>query len=82
MLDAALDHDVPGIIGQCGGAATCLTCHCYVQEVTGILQGPTADELEVLEYVYDRKVSSRLACEIRLGAGLLAIAVIAAPRQI
>ena len=82
VLDAALDNAAPGIIGRCGGAATCLTCHCYVQSVEGLLTPVDALEEEVLEYVYDREPDSRLACQIRLSGELRAVVVKPAKRQI
>ena len=27
LMQAALAHDVPGIIGECGGTLSCATCH-------------------------------------------------------
>ena len=27
LMHAAVDHDVPGIVGECGGCASCATCH-------------------------------------------------------
>lgn len=64
VLDGALDNAVPGILGQCGGACTCATCHCYVDDAA--VDPPQQDELELLAYVPGRRASSRLACQIRL----------------
>ena len=30
LMEAALQHRVPGIDGDCGGACACATCHVYV----------------------------------------------------
>lgn len=66
LMDGALDNHVPGIIGQCGGAATCATCHCYVREpYFSRLPPPHPDEAEMLEYVNARQPNSRLSCQIR-----------------
>ncbi len=71
VLDGALDNAVPGILGQCGGGCTCATCHCYVVEPEpGRLPPPHPDELELLEYVLDRRDNSRLACQIRVTGAL------------
>jgi len=69
LLDCALDHGVEGIGGQCGGACTCVTCHCYVDEPwRRKLPAPQPDELEMLDYAPARCAASRLACQIVLDA--------------
>jgi ferredoxin, 2Fe-2S len=69
LLDCALEHGVAGIAGQCGGACTCVTCHCYVDAAwAGVLPAPHADELEMLDYAPGRCAASRLACQIVLDA--------------
>ena len=30
IMRAALQNDVPGIVGECGGCASCATCHVWV----------------------------------------------------
>ena len=67
VMDCALDHGVIGIKAQCGGACTCVTCHCYVApEWFGRLRAVHCDELEMLEYAPARRPNSRLACQIVL----------------
>lgn len=67
VMDGALDFGVDGILGQCGGGCTCLTCHCYVAAPwTCRIPAPGADELELLEYAVDRRKTSRLSCQIFL----------------
>ena len=71
VMDCALDNEVDGIGGQCGGACNCSTCHCYV--VPGWLDrlpGMSADEEELLGYVPTRRPGSRLGCQITLAAAL------------
>ena len=56
VMDCALDHGVVGIKGQCGGACTCVTCHCYVApEWFERLAVVHSDELEMLEYAPARR---------------------------
>ena len=67
LLDAALDNNVPGIHGQCGGGCTCCTCHCYVGAPWfDRAESPHQDELDMLEYAWQRSEASRLACQVKL----------------
>ena len=71
LMQVALDHSVPGILGDCGGACSCATCHGYVD--AGYLHKlPPRSETEVfmLEGVPDLRENSRLCCQIRLQAAL------------
>jgi 2Fe-2S ferredoxin len=67
VMRGALYHDLPGIVGECGGGLACATCHCYVDaawtERTG---GPSSqDEADMLESTAaEIKPSSRLSCQI------------------
>lgn len=65
VMDGALDNHIPGIIAQCGGGCTCATCHCYVPEpYWSRLPPPHPDEREMLEYVWQPRPDSRLACQL------------------
>ena len=48
VMRAALENDVPGLIGECGGQAMCATCHVYVTNGEGI-PPIEDDEEEMLE---------------------------------
>jgi 2Fe-2S ferredoxin len=76
VMDGAIDNGIDGIIGQCGGGCTCLTCHCYVQEPwLQRLPSPHSDELDLLEYALDRHSDSRLSCQIKITEALDGIVV-------
>ena len=65
VMDAALDNGVAGIEAQCGGGCTCSTCHCYVEPNWFTrLPPPIQDELDLLEYVYERAPNSRLSLSL------------------
>ena len=83
VLDCALENAVAGLLGQCGGAATCGTCQCYVEVAWWPLL-PPADEVEqeLLPYLFDPRESSRLACQIRLTEALDGIRVQMPVRQV
>jgi 2Fe-2S ferredoxin len=67
LMQAATSNGVDGIIGECGGAASCATCHCYVDEARlPQLPEPSAAELSMLaETAAERRPNSRLACQLK-----------------
>jgi len=76
LMDAALDNGVAGIIAQCGGGATCCTCHCWVQQPwLQQLPAPHQDEQDMLEYAWGQAVGSRLACQVVVTRQLQGITV-------
>ncbi len=82
VMDCALDHGVVGIVAQCGGACTCVTCHCYVEAPwMDRLPPAQADELEMLEYAWAPRHHSRLACQIVLDDACDGIVVTIPSRQ-
>ena len=67
LMRAAVDNNVEGIIGECGGSLTCATCHVYVDEAWLSRIGPPSEEEEfLLEYVAVPQANSRLSCQISL----------------
>jgi 2Fe-2S ferredoxin len=72
LMRAALQNDVPGIVGECGGQAMCATCHVLVRrDFLGQLPPPTDDEEDMLAFqvpVRDEE-RSRLGCQIHVAAG-------------
>lgn len=76
LMQVALDHNVPGILGDCGGACSCATCHGYVDEPWAA-QLPARSETEVfmLEGVRELRDNSRLCCQIRTSEALDGITV-------
>ncbi len=69
VMDAALDHNIPGIKAQCGGGCTCCTCHCYVAaQWVATFGSPSQDEQDLLEYAWQPRPGSRLSCQLRLTA--------------
>jgi ferredoxin, 2Fe-2S len=73
VMRGALYKDVPGIIGECGGACSCATCRCYVDEAwTAKVGGPASDaEKELLMGAEDElKPNARLSCQITVTADL------------
>ena len=67
-MEAAVQNLVPGIDGDCGGAAACGTCHVYVEAAWETRIGPAAPGLEqdMLSLSDVRARNSRLSCQIKL----------------
>ena len=68
LMEAALDNDVPEIIGECGGCLSCATCHVFVAEEWAEKVGATDDMEDAMLDVTDvpKKSSSRLSCQITM----------------
>jgi ferredoxin, 2Fe-2S len=65
LMQTAVDHMVPGIVGDCGGCCTCATCHGYVDEAwVARLKPRSDDETMMLEGALAVKSNSRLTCQI------------------
>ncbi len=74
VMEGALDHEVEGIVAQCGGGCNCATCHVYV--VSGDVGEPAEEELEMLALVAaERRPNSRLSCQLQVGPALEGLVV-------
>jgi 2Fe-2S ferredoxin len=65
-MHVAVEHGVPGIIGECGGELSCATCHVRVLESDATFRSMSGDEDDLLEAVDDREDRSRLGCQLLL----------------
>jgi ferredoxin, 2Fe-2S len=73
VMRGALNNDLPGIVGECGGGLACATCHCYVDDAWAAKAGTTTsqDERDMLESTSAPvKTTSRLSCQIIMTAEL------------
>jgi 2Fe-2S ferredoxin len=70
-MRAAVDNNVPGIDGDCGGECACATCHVYVDPawLEKTCQRTTSED-ELLNFASTAQENSRLACQIRMDDGL------------
>lgn len=68
VMRGALYNSVPGIVGECGGACSCATCRCYVDEAwTAMVGGPASSaEKDLLEGADELKPNARLSCQINM----------------
>jgi len=83
LMQAATNAGVHGIVAECGGSAMCATCHVYVDPAwAGRLPPPLSNEVEMLECTAsERRPTSRLSCQIQLGAALAGLTVELPERQ-
>lgn len=67
VMRAAVQYDVPGIEGECGGEMSCGTCHVYVgDELGSVTRAASNDELDILESFDNRTDRSRLGCQVKI----------------
>jgi 2Fe-2S ferredoxin len=68
VMAAAVRSGVPGIVGECGGNASCATCHVWVRQEYWEAVGEPGDlEADLIELgVSEPRATSRLSCQIRL----------------
>ncbi|HEY6130702.1 MAG TPA: 2Fe-2S iron-sulfur cluster-binding protein [Halioglobus sp.] len=67
VMQGALNNDVRGIIGDCGGCCSCATCHVYVDPAWVDKVGEKGEVEEgLLEEVMDGQPNSRLSCQIKV----------------
>ena len=68
VMQAALNHKVDGILGECGGNCMCATCHVYV-DASFLSRIPPVKENEkfMLSIAAEGpEMNSRLSCQIKM----------------
>lgn len=74
---------IPGVIGECGGAMACATCHCYATPPAGVtLPVPGGQERDMIDGCIDTRPTSRLTCQIVLEPELEGITFIVPASQV
>lgn len=82
-MQGAVANSVRGIIGECGGACSCATCHVYVDPAWLNRVGErSATEKALLEEVIDEQPNSRLSCQINITEDLDGLVVRLPGKQI
>jgi 2Fe-2S ferredoxin len=67
LMRAAVDNDVPGIDGDCGGQCACATCHVFVDPAWAERTGQrTQQENDMLNFAAELRETSRLACQVQV----------------
>lgn len=71
LMQLATSNGVPGIDGDCGGEASCGTCHVIVDEAWVARTGTRSDdEHQMIEMSPECAPSSRLACQLKASEDL------------
>ncbi|HEY9545118.1 MAG TPA: 2Fe-2S iron-sulfur cluster-binding protein [Solimonas sp.] len=81
LMNAARDHGVAGILGDCGGSCACGTCHVHVAPEWQAAVGDADDvELAALDMVaHVQQANSRLCCQISAREELDGLRLIVVP---
>jgi 2Fe-2S ferredoxin len=67
LMEGAFNQQIPGMLGECGGAAACGTCHSYIMDEWSSRLPPIEDlEDAMLFMVNDRRENSRLTCQVHM----------------
>jgi len=82
LMEVAVDSSIRGMVGECGGACACATCHAYIAE-DWLDRLPAMDDMEdaMLESAMDRRDNSRLSCQIEVTAELDGLTVTIADNE-
>lgn len=68
IMEGAVQNNVDGIVGACGGCLQCATCHVYVDDAyfSKLDEIEPEEEAMLQSTASDRKPNSRLSCQLRL----------------
>jgi 2Fe-2S ferredoxin len=70
-MEVAIKAGIDEIVGECGGACACATCHVYVAPEWFDKLPPLGPmEGDMLDFAVDPRPNSRLSCQISLSAEL------------
>ena len=82
VMEAAIKNGIPGIEAECGGACACATCHVYIEpDWQDKVGAPLSMEEDMLDFAYDVRPNSRLACQITVTPELDGLSVRTPERQ-
>ena len=82
-MQAARENNIRGIKAECGGECSCSTCHCYVDPSWATRLPPKEeDEASLVEFAWQPRDTSRLACQIRMTDALDGLVLYIPERQL
>lgn len=71
VMELAVQNNIQGIDGDCGGVCSCATCHVHVAEQFTTLSGEASEiEKDMLELDDNVNEFSRLSCQISISEEL------------
>ncbi len=71
LMEAAVSNNVAGVIGDCGGALACATCHVRVEHSPAPLAPMSQTEADMIEFAdVPPEADSRLSCQIKASKAL------------
>jgi 2Fe-2S ferredoxin len=84
LMQTARAAGLQGIVAECNGNASCATCHVYIEEATAAtLPPPSEQEEDLLTFTAsERKIGSRLSCQVVVGPELDGMEVEIPPSQV
>ena len=76
VMHGATINMVEGILAECGGALTCGTCHCYLNDHWIKIIGPAQGKEKLkLKQINNPTKNSRLSCQIKVTEALEGLTV-------
>jgi 2Fe-2S ferredoxin len=82
VMEAIRDNGFDELLALCGGCCSCATCHVYVDPAfADVLPAMSEDENDLLDSSDNRNETSRLSCQLILGAGMDGLKVTIAPED-
>ncbi|MBC2663968.1 2Fe-2S iron-sulfur cluster binding domain-containing protein [Novosphingobium flavum] len=82
VMEAIRDNGFDELLALCGGCCSCATCHVYVDPAfASALPAMGEDENDLLDSSDHRNETSRLSCQLILGAGMDGLKVTIAPED-
>ena len=83
VMEGAVQNNIPGIDGDCGGGMSCATCHVYVKEEWfDKLEKKLDGEEDMLDQAYEPKKNSRLSCQLTVSEELYGLIVNMPEKQV